>query len=69
VQAAGSALFRRGVRVVVVTSGNHRAGAHAFYGKRGYTCTGRRYKKARGRPAREAGDSLRFGRLQPGAVL
>jgi ribosomal protein S18 acetylase RimI-like enzyme len=34
-----------GVRFAVVTSANHRAEAHAFYEKHGYTFDGRRYKK------------------------
>jgi ribosomal protein S18 acetylase RimI-like enzyme len=45
-QAAESILFERGARVFVVTSANHRADAHAFYEKHGYTFSGRRYKKA-----------------------
>jgi ribosomal protein S18 acetylase RimI-like enzyme len=45
-QAAESALVGRGARVFVVTSANHRASAHAFYENRGYTFTGRRYKKS-----------------------
>jgi len=45
-QAAETILVERGARVLVVTSGNHRADAHAFYEKNGYTFTGRRYKKA-----------------------
>jgi ribosomal protein S18 acetylase RimI-like enzyme len=44
-QAAESMLVARGVRVLVVTSGNQRADAHAFYEKNGYTFTGRGYKK------------------------
>jgi ribosomal protein S18 acetylase RimI-like enzyme len=43
--AAESILVERGARIVVVASGNHRADAHAFYEKNGYTFTGRRYKK------------------------
>jgi ribosomal protein S18 acetylase RimI-like enzyme len=43
--AAESMLAGRGVSVVVVTSGNHRDAAHAFYEKSGYTFTGRRYRK------------------------
>jgi ribosomal protein S18 acetylase RimI-like enzyme len=46
VQAAESALLMRGVRVLVVTSGNQRSDAHAFYESCGYSFTGRRYKKA-----------------------
>ena len=44
-QAAETSLIQRGARVLVVTSGNHRTDAHAFYEKNGYTFTGRRYKK------------------------
>jgi ribosomal protein S18 acetylase RimI-like enzyme len=44
--AAESSLADRGARVLVVTSGNHRADAHAFYESCGYTFTGRRYKKS-----------------------
>ena len=46
IQAAESMLAERGARVLVVTSGNQRADAHAFYEKCGYTFTGRRYKKS-----------------------
>jgi predicted N-acetyltransferase YhbS len=46
VAAAEARLLGRGIRLVVVTSGNHRADAHAFYESGGYTFTGRRYKKA-----------------------
>jgi ribosomal protein S18 acetylase RimI-like enzyme len=45
-RAAESALVDAGARVLVVTSGNHRAGAHAFYERCGYSFTGRRYKKS-----------------------
>ena len=45
VQAAESVLMGREVSVLVVTSGNQRADAHAFYEKNGYTWTGRRYTK------------------------
>lgn len=45
-QAAESNLIARGARVLVVTSGNQRAEAHAFYERNGYTFTGRRYKKS-----------------------
>ncbi len=45
-RAAESALVDAGARVLVVTSGNHRAGAHAFYESCGYSFTGRRYKKS-----------------------
>jgi ribosomal protein S18 acetylase RimI-like enzyme len=44
-QEAELSLVERGARVLVVTSGNHRSDAHAFYEKCGYTFTGRRYKK------------------------
>jgi ribosomal protein S18 acetylase RimI-like enzyme len=44
-QAAESVLIAREVSVLVVTSGNQRADAHAFYERNGYTWTGRRYKK------------------------
>lgn len=43
--AAESLLAARGVLLLVVTSGNQRADAHAFYEKHGYTWTGRRYGK------------------------
>lgn len=46
IQAAESGLVERGARVLVVTSGNHRAEAHAFYENCGYTFTGRRYRKS-----------------------
>jgi ribosomal protein S18 acetylase RimI-like enzyme len=45
-QRSGVGLVQRGARVFVVTSGNHRAGAHAFYEKNGYRFTGRSYKKS-----------------------
>jgi aminoglycoside 6'-N-acetyltransferase I len=45
VASAETLLTRRGVQVVVVTTGNHRAEAHAFYEKSGYVFTGRRYRK------------------------
>ena len=45
-RAAESILADRGARVLVVTSGNQRADAHAFYEKNGYTFTGRRYRKS-----------------------
>ena len=44
-RAAESVLVQHGARALVVASGNHRNGAHAFYEKNGYTFTGRRYKK------------------------
>ena len=45
-QAAESALVAAGARQVVVTSGNHRTDAHAFYERCGYSFTGRRYRKS-----------------------
>ena len=45
-QAAESTLAERGARALILTSGNHRAGAHAFYESCGYTFTGRRYRKS-----------------------
>jgi ribosomal protein S18 acetylase RimI-like enzyme len=45
VQAAESMLVARGADVLIVTSGNQRADAHAFYEMNGYSFTGRRYKK------------------------
>ena len=45
VNAAESMLIGRGVSFVVVTSGNQREDAHAFYEKNGYAFTGRRYRK------------------------
>ena len=44
-QAAESILLQHGARVLVVTSGNHRSDARAFYEKNGYAFTGRRYLK------------------------
>ena len=44
-QAAESSLTQRGARVLVVTTGNQRSGAHAFYEHNGYRFDGRRYKK------------------------
>jgi ribosomal protein S18 acetylase RimI-like enzyme len=44
-QAAESVLMGREVSVLVVTSGNQRGDAHAFYEKNGYRWTGRRYLK------------------------
>jgi aminoglycoside 6'-N-acetyltransferase I len=40
-----SLLARRGITVVIVNTGNHRADAHAFYDRAGYSFTGRRYRK------------------------
>ena len=45
-QAAESALAGRGARVLVLSSGNHRADAHRFYEASGYAFTGRRYRKS-----------------------
>ena len=45
-QAAETKLLELGARELIVTSGNHRAGAHAFYESCGYSFTGRRYKKS-----------------------
>jgi hypothetical protein len=45
-QAAESKLVECGARELVVTSGNHRSEAHAFYESCGYTFTGRRYRKS-----------------------
>ena len=47
-QAAESKLAEGGARELVVTTGNQRAAAHAFYESCGYTFTGRRYKKSLG---------------------
>ena len=49
VQTAESMFIARDVSVLVVTSVNQRADAHAFYEKNGYTWTGRRFKKMVGR--------------------
>ena len=38
-------LSEMGARVVVVTSGNHRVGAHKFYTRLGYDPTGQRFFK------------------------
>jgi ribosomal protein S18 acetylase RimI-like enzyme len=45
IRSAESRLVERGARILVVTSGNHRVDAHAFYENCGYSFTGRRYKK------------------------
>ena len=45
-EAAEANLIQRGARVLVVTSGNHRTDARAFYEKNGYTVTGRRFTKS-----------------------
>lgn len=44
--AAESMLSRRGVREVVLNTSHHRADAHAFYERNGYTFTGRRYRRS-----------------------
>ena len=44
-QTAEAMLIARGVCVLVVTSGNQRPDAHAFYEKNGFAFTGRRYRK------------------------
>ncbi len=49
-QAAESILTDQGARVLIVTTANHRAQAHAFYEKNGYTFTGRRYRKIVAQP-------------------
>ena len=36
---------RQGVTGIVVTTANHRVGAHSFYERLGYAWTGRRYAK------------------------
>jgi ribosomal protein S18 acetylase RimI-like enzyme len=46
VQAAEATLIERGARVLVLTSGHHRSGAHAFYERMGYSFTGRRYRRS-----------------------
>jgi hypothetical protein len=43
-------LIARDVSVLVVTSGNQRADAHAFYEKNGYAWSGRQYRKTVGPP-------------------
>ena len=44
-QAAESELMRHQISILVVTSGNQRSDAHAFYEKNGYAWTGRRYAR------------------------
>jgi ribosomal protein S18 acetylase RimI-like enzyme len=51
IRAAESTLISRGAGLSVVTSGNQRAGAHAFYETNGYTFTGRRYVQSLPAPA------------------
>ena len=43
-QAAEASLIGRGAGIFLVTTANHRTGAHAFYEQYGYKFTGRRYK-------------------------
>jgi GNAT superfamily N-acetyltransferase len=45
VAAAEAWTERHGARRLVVTTAVHRAGAHAFYERLGYTLTGRRYTR------------------------
>lgn len=45
IRAAEAILAERGVRILVVTTGNQRDRAHRFYERNGYTFTGRRYMK------------------------
>ncbi len=45
-RAAELKLVERGARVLVVTSGDHRSDARAFYESCGYSFTGRRYRKS-----------------------
>jgi ribosomal protein S18 acetylase RimI-like enzyme len=45
IRAAETRLAERGVRILVVTTGNQRDRAHKFYETNGYTFTGRRYMK------------------------
>lgn len=45
IRAAEARLAERGVRILVVTTGNQRDRAHKFYEANGYTLTGRRYMK------------------------
>ena len=45
IRAAEAILTERGVRILVVTTGNQRDRAHKFYENNGYTFTGRRYMK------------------------
>jgi ribosomal protein S18 acetylase RimI-like enzyme len=45
IRAAEAILAERGVRILVVTTGNQRDRAHKFYENNGYTFTGRRYMK------------------------
>jgi GNAT superfamily N-acetyltransferase len=45
IRAAEAILLDRGVRILIVTTGNQRDRAHKFYETNGYTFTGRRYMK------------------------
>jgi ribosomal protein S18 acetylase RimI-like enzyme len=45
IRAAEARLAERGVRILIVTTGNQRDRAHKFYETNGYTFTGRRYMK------------------------
>jgi ribosomal protein S18 acetylase RimI-like enzyme len=51
IRAAEVALISRNAGVSIVTSGNHRSEAHAFYEKNGYTRNGQRYRKSLPAPA------------------
>jgi ribosomal protein S18 acetylase RimI-like enzyme len=44
--AAETILTGRGVRQLIVTSGLHREGAHAFYERLGYAFNGKRFRKS-----------------------
>ena len=46
VEHAEQWLRDRGVMVILVNSGTNRRDAHAFYGRRGYSATGVRFKKS-----------------------
>lgn len=43
-RAAESMPFERGARIIVLSSGSHRADAHLFYEAQGHSFTGRRYR-------------------------
>ena len=45
IRAAEARLEERGVRILIVTTGNQRDRAHKFYETNGYSFTGRRYMK------------------------
>jgi ribosomal protein S18 acetylase RimI-like enzyme len=57
-QAAESELMKYQISILVVTSGNQRSDAHAFYERNGYAWTGRRYARVP-ESAREEGTSGR----------